>query len=123
MPVGNLVTKGGMAAVSAYYERLGPEFVRALHDMLVFDAVICNVDRHFGNFGFLIDNKTNRISAQAPLFDHGNSLFNFTGTSCWEDPEAWTPISTRWSPASTTTLSAQPRRSWARNTGKCCGIC
>ena len=88
MPVGNLVTKGGMAAVSAYYERLGPEFVRALHDMLVFDAVICNVDRHFGNFGFLIDNKTNRISAQAPLFDHGNSLFNFTGTSCWEDPEA-----------------------------------
>ena len=31
MPVGNLVTKGGMAAVSAYYERLGPEFVRALH--------------------------------------------------------------------------------------------
>lgn len=88
LPVGNLVTQGGMPAVSAYYEQLGPEFVSALHDMLVFDAVICNVDRHFGNFGFLIDNKTNQISAPAPLFDHGNSLFNFAGTDCWENPEA-----------------------------------
>ena len=47
--------------------------------MLVLDALICNTDRHFGNFGFLIDNKTNKIVAPAPLFDHGNSLFNFAG--------------------------------------------
>jgi hypothetical protein len=33
----------------------------------------------FGNFGFLIDNKTNKIVSPAPLFDHGNSLFNFAG--------------------------------------------
>ena len=47
--------------------------------MLVFDAVICNTDRHFGNFGFLVDNEANEIVASAPLFDHGNSLFNFAG--------------------------------------------
>ena len=47
--------------------------------MLVFDAVICNTDRHFGNFGFLVDNETNEIVAPAPLFDHGNALFNFAG--------------------------------------------
>ena len=33
----------------------------------------------FGNFGFLVDNRTNKISAPAPLFDHGNSLFNYAG--------------------------------------------
>lgn len=79
MPVGRLVTKGGMKAVREYYGSLGEEFVSALDDMLVLDAVICNVDRHFGNFGFLVDNRTNKIAAPAPLFDHGNSLFNLAG--------------------------------------------
>lgn len=84
LPLGRLVTQGGLPAVAEYYERLGDLYVDALHEMLVFDAVICNVDRHFGNFGFLIDNRSNQIAAPAPLFDHGNSLFNFAGTDCWE---------------------------------------
>ena len=79
VPVGHIVTEGGMKAVRAYYESLGDEFVRALCDMLVFDAVIMNTDRHFGNFGFLVDNKSNTIVVPAPLFDHGNSLFNLAG--------------------------------------------
>lgn len=44
-------------------------------DMFLFDAVIYNEDRHLGNFGFLVRNKTNEIGAVAPLFDHGNALF------------------------------------------------
>lgn len=84
LPVGRIVTRGGMAAVSAYYDQLGPRFVSALNNMLLLDALICNTDRHFGNFGFLIDNRTNQIAAPAPLFDHGNSLFNFAGADCWE---------------------------------------
>ncbi len=84
LPVGRLVTQGGMPAVRAYYENLGEPYVDALHEMLVFDAVICNVDRHFGNFGFLIDSRSNQITAPAPLFDHGNGLFNFAGTDCWK---------------------------------------
>lgn len=44
-------------------------------DMMVFDALIHNTDRHLNNFGVLIDNKSNRILGPAPLFDHGNSLF------------------------------------------------
>lgn len=87
LPVGRLVTQGGLPAVTEYYERLGEPFVDALREMLVFDAVICNVDRHFGNFGFLIDSRSNQIIAPAPLFDHGNSLFNFAGTDCWEREE------------------------------------
>lgn len=42
--------------------------------MLVFDAIILNEDRHFGNFGVLINNETNKIIAPAPIFDNGLSL-------------------------------------------------
>ena len=88
IPVGHLVTKGGMDAVKAYYESLGAEFMAALHEMLVFDAVICNVDRHFGNFGVMVDNRTNAVVSPAPLFDHGNSLFNFAGMDVWTSDAA-----------------------------------
>ena len=77
VPVGRIVKTGGMKAVRDFYKSLGDEFIKALDDMIVLDALICNTDRHYGNFGFLVDNKTNKISAPAPLFDHGNSLFNF----------------------------------------------
>ena len=88
LPVGRIVTSGGMKAVREYYETLGKNFVEALNDMVVLDAVIMNTDRHFGNFGFIIDNKTNKIVAPAPLFDHGNSLLNFAGRDDLESVEA-----------------------------------
>ena len=88
MPIGRLVTKGGMKSVRQFYETLGPEFVKALDDMIVFDALIYNVDRHFGNFGLLIDSKTNHIASPAPLFDHGNSLFNFVALDIIDNPTA-----------------------------------
>lgn len=88
LPVGRIVTSGGMKAVREYYETLGKEFVEALNDMLVLDAIIMNTDRHFGNFGFIIDNKTNKIVAPAPLFDHGNALLNFAGRDDLENDEA-----------------------------------
>ena len=88
LPIGHLVSKGGMGAARAYYEKMGDKFVNALNEMLVFDAVICNVDRHFGNFGVMVDNRTNTIVSPAPLFDHGNSLFNFAGADAWADEAA-----------------------------------
>lgn len=88
LPVGRLVTRGGFKAVTEYYQQLGPTYLTALGDMVILDALICNVDRHFGNFGFLIDNKTNQIVSPAPLFDHGNSLFSLAGQDAWESDEA-----------------------------------
>lgn len=40
----------------------------------VFGAVICNTDRHFGNFGVLVDNKTNHIKDFAPIIKKLASL-------------------------------------------------
>ena len=85
VPIGRIVKTGGMRAVREYYENLGSEYVDALNDMIVFDALIYNTDRHYGNFGVLVDSKTNKITAPAPLFDHGNSLFNLAGEENWAD--------------------------------------
>lgn len=84
MPIGRIIRSGGMRVVREYYLSLGEQYMSALNDMFLFDAVICNTDRHFGNFGFLVDNHTNQIVAPAPLFDHGNSLFNLAGYAAWE---------------------------------------
>lgn len=90
LPAGKIVAAGSMKAVEDYCKGLGEDYMNALRDMLVLDAVICNTDRHFGNFGFLIENSTNRIIAPAPLFDHGNSLFNFAGADDLESDGALT---------------------------------
>lgn len=77
MQTARLVTAGGWLAVFEYYQQLGEDFYQNLIDMLVLDAVICNEDRHFGNFGLLINTQTNQIIQTAPVFDHGMSLFNY----------------------------------------------
>ena len=43
-------------------------------DMMIFDAIIGNRDRHLGNFGYLRDNDTGEYIKPAPLFDNGMSL-------------------------------------------------
>lgn len=74
IPIGRLVKTGGIEAVKKYYQDLGDEFYQEFIDMLILDAIIINEDRHFGNFGVLVDNHTNKIIAPAPIFDNGLSL-------------------------------------------------
>lgn len=44
--------------------------------VFLFDALIFNTDRHMGNFGFIVDNDTNKIAGVAPIFDNGYGLFS-----------------------------------------------
>lgn len=55
---------------------LPKEFRDGFLDMIVFDYIIENRDRHLGNFGFIIDNNTQEILSFAPLFDQGYSLMS-----------------------------------------------
>ena len=87
-PVGRIVRSGGMKAVRAFYESLGEEYVKAMNDMIVFDAVIFNTDRHYGNFGLLVDSHSNQIIAPAPLFDHGNALLNLAGAAALKSKDS-----------------------------------
>ncbi len=43
-------------------------------DLMVFDSIIANRDRHLGNFGMMIDNNSGEILEPAPIFDNGYSL-------------------------------------------------
>lgn len=88
VPAGRAVSSGGFDGVAAAYANLGEEFDLAFREMLVFDALICNTDRHYGNFGFLVDARSNKIVAPAPLFDHGNSLFHQAFGQDWESDQA-----------------------------------
>ena len=44
-------------------------------DMMLFDSLIANQDRHLGNWGMLVDNNNGKILGVAPIFDNGFSLF------------------------------------------------
>ena len=46
-------------------------------DLMLFDSLIYNTDRHLGNFGMLVDNNTREILKPAPIFDNGNSILAF----------------------------------------------
>lgn len=53
--------------------------------MLVFDALIYNEYRHFGNFGILRDNHSGKILAPSPIFDNGLFLFCYAGKEDYEN--------------------------------------
>jgi len=89
IPIGRIVKSGGLDAVVQYYDGLGAGYADAMRDMLVFDALIYNEDRHFGNFGLLRDNRTGAIKAPAPIFDNGLSLFNYAMPKDYEDLEEY----------------------------------
>ncbi|MBO4336330.1 MAG: hypothetical protein J5846_10975 [Desulfovibrio sp.] len=49
-------------------EHFGTDFYE---DLMVFDSVIGNKDRHMLNFGILYDNNTGKMVRSAPIFDNG----------------------------------------------------
>ena len=49
---------------------------QALDIMLIIDYIVCNYDRHYGNFGFIKDVNNYKILKVAPIFDSGSSLWN-----------------------------------------------
>ena len=60
-----------LEAVYKIYEK------EKLEDLMIFDSLIYNTDRHLGNFGMLVDNNTRKILKAAPIFDNGNSILSF----------------------------------------------
>ena len=83
--IGRIVKSGGLKSCLDYYAKLGKEYLEQVHSMLVFDAVIYNEDRHFGNFGLLRDNLSGKIISPAPIFDNGLALFNYGMPSDFEN--------------------------------------
>lgn len=89
VPIGRILKKPTLKKCLDYYQSLGEDFYEQMCSMLVFDAVIYNEDRHFGNFGLLRDNHTGKILAPAPIFDNGLSLFNYAMPEDFKELEAY----------------------------------
>lgn len=89
VPIYRFLDNCTLRTVAEYLQGLGDDYYAAYADMLVFDALICNEDRHFANFGLMVDSRTNRPYAFAPLFDHGLSLFNYAMPDDFEDLDAY----------------------------------
>lgn len=52
------------------------EYVQQFCDILFFDSVVLNTDRHAGNIGFLVNNRVNKIMGVSPAFDNGLSFMD-----------------------------------------------
>lgn len=58
--------------------------------MIIADAVCINSDRHYGNFGFLINNQTFEVETVAPVFDYNLALFPYADWyEGFPDMETW----------------------------------
>ena len=72
--IGDVITSGGITACATFMKENG--FYDDFANMILFDALVMNTDRHFGNFGLLRDNETGEFISMAPIFDNGNSLLS-----------------------------------------------
>jgi hypothetical protein len=79
--------------------KIGQGVLESYLDMLVFDSVILNEDRHTGNFGFVRENTTGRFIGFAPLFDHNQALFP---TDMDQDVRGWTEMAGYITPSGST---------------------
>lgn len=77
VPIWRFGTFHNIVEISDFYRKLGKNYEEAFCDMMIFDALIYNTDRHQGNFGLLIDSLTNQPMAPAPIFDNGLGLFPY----------------------------------------------
>ena len=58
-------------------------------DLMVYDALILNQDRHLGNFGYLINNNTEEFLRPAPIFDNGFCLLYGAANVDMQNVEAY----------------------------------
>ena len=74
VPMGYFGNFRDILDLSDYLKSLGKHYLDAFVDMMIFDAVIYNTDRHYGNFGLLVDSKTNQPFAMAPVFARSSAF-------------------------------------------------
>lgn len=90
-----LAVKRSELAKPSMHDKMAEIFGRDQYaDMMVFDALICNRDRHLGNFGYLVDNNTGEYLRPAPLFDNGFSMLYGAAKGDMEHLEEYIPLLT-----------------------------
>lgn len=60
-----------------FLEFVKDNYASEFADMAVIDYCLGNPDRHWNNFGFLVDTETNKIKSFGPIFDNNQALIIF----------------------------------------------
>lgn len=50
------------------------DMVQDIREMLIIDSLTLNIDRHMGNYGFIMNNDTFKINGMAPFYDNDCAL-------------------------------------------------
>ena len=106
VPIHRCFPEMKLSEIAAELKKLGDKFYQPFCDMMVFDALVCNTDRHFGNFGLLVDNRSNKPCAFAPIFDNGMALFPFAMETDLRDLDAYAKTRTPYFGSSFAELAA-----------------
>jgi len=103
-------------------------YLLSFAQMCVIDYVIANTDRHWENWGFLVDNNTNQIINMAPLYDHNQALIaDYVGTEV--DDLIYEPLNVimleaayRYAPCSKLVINHFPTEGCKRRYFKLCSL-
>ena len=74
-PVCNYSNPEDFTDIVSLFEDLGLR--EQFEDLLIFDALVYNTDRHLNNYGFLRDNDTYKVVGMAPIFDNGCGMLPY----------------------------------------------
>lgn len=75
VPFWTATRQASFPATLAAAQRVSSKAFDCMCDMHLFDALVCNTDRHANNYGFLRSSETGAVEGFAPLFDHNLALF------------------------------------------------
>lgn len=73
-----------ISSISKFTGILPERVIDWVYDMLVFDYIICNADRHLYNFS-VIYNTRSGVYRLAPYFDHGDSFMSLQSPVCYSE--------------------------------------
>lgn len=85
-------TKFGKMYITDIYNHLESFDRRKLLEMLLLDSVILNIDRHYGNFGIMVDNSNFKYLGLAPIFDNNVALIPRISIRDRDKAELWGDI-------------------------------
>ena len=81
-PIGNILKKYNIkfgildGSIILELKNIYKENFNYFEDMMLFDVIIGNIDRHLGNFGMVKDNNTGEYVKPFPIFDNGLCMLN-----------------------------------------------
>lgn len=69
--------------------KLNKDMLNSFKEMAILDSITLNMDRHKGNYGFIINNDTLKIKGMAPIYDNDCSLGSLTSLQYKSFEEAY----------------------------------